>query len=171
MRVEAAVAIMRALRVRTVAGGELHDSLLMRTVCRTSGVYSECLRLSLCLYSSTLSRDTTRFCGSGQSGTVPAHPPYSVRAETHRSVDPQWFLQWGLVPASRGPAWPDLAWKESRAVEVSGCGVLVSAHVAEVRSDNLADANGQSQPFSSSGCPRGRHRHLGSVCLGFQSPV
>src|SRR5215813_12450629 len=64
MRVEATLAIRRALRVRTVACGELHDSLLMKTVCRTSGVYSECLRLSLCSYSSTLSRDTTekRLC-------------------------------------------------------------------------------------------------------------
>ena len=31
----------RALWVRTVACGELHSSLLMRTVCRASGVYSE----------------------------------------------------------------------------------------------------------------------------------
>src|SRR5206468_6697864 len=47
MCVEAALAVMRALRVRTVAGGALHDSLLMRIVGRTSGVYSECPRLSL----------------------------------------------------------------------------------------------------------------------------
>src|SRR2546426_5080384 len=47
MCVEAAFAVMRALRVRTVACGELHGSLLMRTVCRASGVYSERSPLSL----------------------------------------------------------------------------------------------------------------------------
>src|SRR5712691_3044069 len=47
MRAEAALAVMRALRVRTVACGELHGSLLMKTVCRVSGVYSERSRLSL----------------------------------------------------------------------------------------------------------------------------
>jgi len=35
------LAVMGALWVRTVACGELHSSLLMRTVCRASGVYSE----------------------------------------------------------------------------------------------------------------------------------
>src|SRR5437870_9370040 len=41
MRAKAALAVMCALWVRTVACGELHSSLLMRTVCRASGVYSE----------------------------------------------------------------------------------------------------------------------------------
>src|SRR6266851_1891753 len=47
MCVEAAFAVMRALRVRTGACGELHGSLLMWTVCRAAGVYSERARLSL----------------------------------------------------------------------------------------------------------------------------
>src|SRR5262245_31436321 len=41
MRAKATLAVMGALWVRTVACGELHSSLLMRTVCRASGVYSE----------------------------------------------------------------------------------------------------------------------------------
>jgi hypothetical protein len=40
-------AIVRALRVRTVACSELHGSLLMQTVYHASGVYSERSRLSL----------------------------------------------------------------------------------------------------------------------------
>jgi hypothetical protein len=40
-------AIVRALRVRTVACSELHGSLLMQTVYPASGVYSERSRLSL----------------------------------------------------------------------------------------------------------------------------
>src|SRR5262245_41579489 len=97
MRVEAALAIMRALRVRTVAGGELHDSLLMRTVCRTSGVYSECLRLSLCLYSSTLSRDTTK---APQSVLiVKQHPSGEPGA-------PRWRR---ILVATSDSAWSDAA--------------------------------------------------------------
>src|SRR5215475_15067646 len=41
MSAKAALAVMCALWMRTVACGELHSSLLMRTVCRASGVYSE----------------------------------------------------------------------------------------------------------------------------------
>src|SRR4029453_16083024 len=40
MRAKAALAVVCALWVRTGACGELHSSLLMRTVCRASGVYS-----------------------------------------------------------------------------------------------------------------------------------
>jgi hypothetical protein len=47
MSAKAALAVMCALRVRTVACGELHGALLMRTVCRASGVYNERPRLSL----------------------------------------------------------------------------------------------------------------------------
>jgi hypothetical protein len=47
MRVEAALALMRAWRVWPIACGALHGFLLMRTVYRASGVYSECPRLSL----------------------------------------------------------------------------------------------------------------------------
>src|SRR4030095_6867719 len=47
MRAEAALTVMRALRVRTVACREIHGSLLMKTVCHPSGVYSERSRLSL----------------------------------------------------------------------------------------------------------------------------
>src|SRR5215472_10250036 len=97
-------------------------------------------------------------CDSGQCGTVPEHPPYSVRIAIHRSVDPRWLLQWGPAPANRGPAWPDPAWKESRADEVARCGVSVSAPAAEAMGDNPADADTQSQPFSSSDCPRCLHR-------------
>src|SRR4030095_14432836 len=47
MSAKAALAVVCALWVRTVACGELHSSLLMRTVCRASGVYSERPRFSL----------------------------------------------------------------------------------------------------------------------------
>src|SRR5713101_7717455 len=46
MSTEAALTVMRALWMGTVTCGELHGSLLIQTVCRVSGVYSECSRLS-----------------------------------------------------------------------------------------------------------------------------
>src|SRR5712691_4178829 len=44
MNTEAALAVMRALWIGTVACRELHGFLLIRTVCHVSGVYSECSR-------------------------------------------------------------------------------------------------------------------------------
>src|SRR5713101_2540263 len=49
MSTEAALAVMRALWIGTIACRELHCFLLMQTVCHVSGVYSECARLSFVL--------------------------------------------------------------------------------------------------------------------------
>jgi len=46
MSTEAALAVMRALWMGIVTCSELPGSLLIQTVCRVSGVYSECARLS-----------------------------------------------------------------------------------------------------------------------------
>src|SRR2546428_349699 len=44
MNTEAALAVMGALWIGTVACRELHCILLIRTVCHVSGVYSKCSR-------------------------------------------------------------------------------------------------------------------------------
>src|SRR2546428_7403339 len=70
MRVEATFAVMRAVRMRTVTCGELHGSLLMKTVCRASGVYSERPRVSLVHIHPRYRGTPPKIC----DGTLFSHP-------------------------------------------------------------------------------------------------